>query len=353
MKKVVLLAPTPPPAGGIATWTLELMRQCQTQGIEIALVNMQMVGKRSALSTGKRNMTDELRRSTHIFRQLNQVLAHKEALLGVAHLNTSCGKFGLLRDLLLAQRIKRAGLRLLVHYHCDVPYQVRSRVSRWAVGRLASLADRNLVLCGTSQRYLAQELGAQSEMVPNFIRSDALSQDRKEISESLSHLCFVGRVSLEKGAREIYALAARFPEITFELIGELSGEVATWEKPENITHAGLLPHDQVLRRLDAADAFLFPSHSEGFSIALLESMARGLPALATDVGANADMLAQGCGAVVPMADVEAMAKALESMRDPQVRRAMSENALQKVREHYTAEAVTKQLEAFYYEKSRR
>jgi glycosyltransferase involved in cell wall biosynthesis len=60
-----------------------------------------------------------------------------------------------------------------------------------------------------------------------------------------------------------------------------------------------------------ADIFLFPSRQEGFASALLEAMACGLPAVATDVGGNAEALvSEEGGYIVPPGDPEAIARAI-------------------------------------------
>ena len=57
--------------------------------------------------------------------------------------------------------------------------------------------------------------------------------------------------------------------------------------------------DQKLQKyLDKADVFLFPSYTEGFSISLTEAMASGLPCIASDVGANQDMLENHGGILI-------------------------------------------------------
>jgi sugar transferase (PEP-CTERM/EpsH1 system associated) len=59
------------------------------------------------------------------------------------------------------------------------------------------------------------------------------------------------------------------------------------------------------------DCFVLPSLAEGISNTLLEAMACGLPAVATRVGANADLMEEGrCGRLVPAADPDALAQAL-------------------------------------------
>jgi glycosyltransferase involved in cell wall biosynthesis len=63
-----------------------------------------------------------------------------------------------------------------------------------------------------------------------------------------------------------------------------------------------------------ADLFVFPSLSEGFSNALLEAMAAGLPIVATPVGAAVDLLRDGLNAaVVPAADAPALTARIASL----------------------------------------
>ena len=331
--------------GGIATWTDRFLDRCDAHGIKCDVVNMEAVGKRAELGTAKRSLKDELVRTRRIFKDLKACL--KKEHYDAVHLNSSCGSFGLFRDYMIAKQIKKKGLRLIVHFHCDIPYWIKKSISRKYLGRLVALADERLVLCENSRVYLEKTYGVSSIKIPNFIDEDSILREEKAVNKELKNVVFVGRISKAKGAEEIYALAELFPQLSFRLIGDISDPIAALKTPENVMLTGGKPHGEVLQYLRNADVFLFPSHSEGFSLALTEAMAMGLPSIATDVGANADMLADGCGIIIPVKDIDAMATALRELEDAETRQKISDNAREKVREQYTTNVIIERLANYY------
>ena len=71
----------------------------------------------------------------------------------------------------------------------------------------------------------------------------------------------------------------------------------------------------VLAALDSAHLFVLPSFTEGLPRALLEAMARGLPAVATNVGGVPELLPSEC--LVPPRDAHALAVRIEQMMSDQ------------------------------------
>jgi glycosyltransferase involved in cell wall biosynthesis len=66
--------------------------------------------------------------------------------------------------------------------------------------------------------------------------------------------------------------------------------------------------------LAASDFFVLPSLAEGFSLALVEALAAGLPTVATDVGGASEVIQPGQGGIlVPPADSAALATALKHL----------------------------------------
>jgi glycosyltransferase involved in cell wall biosynthesis len=67
----------------------------------------------------------------------------------------------------------------------------------------------------------------------------------------------------------------------------------------------------VIAHLDSADVFVLPSRTEGLPRALVEAMARALPAVATDVGGNAELLDPEF--IIPVDDAAALADRLRRL----------------------------------------
>jgi len=91
------------------------------------------------------------------------------------------------------------------------------------------------------------------------------------------------------------------------------------------------------------------SFSEGFSNAIMEYMAAGLPAVAIDVGGNRDAIVDGeTGYLVRERSPEAFAKPLiELLRNEELRAAMGAKGFQRCAENFEVGKTIEQLEEFY------
>ncbi|MGI9383293.1 MAG: glycosyltransferase [Methyloligellaceae bacterium] len=101
--------------------------------------------------------------------------------------------------------------------------------------------------------------------------------------------------------------------------------------------------------LAAADLGLLCSHQEGFSNAILEGMAAGLPMVVTDVGGNAEAVVDGeTGLVVPAKDPAALGAAiLELARDPDRAKAMGAAGRRRAEEQFSMERCVAEYDALY------
>jgi glycosyltransferase involved in cell wall biosynthesis len=106
----------------------------------------------------------------------------------------------------------------------------------------------------------------------------------------------------------------------------------------------------VVNYLRLADVGLLCSHQEGFSNAVLEGMAAGLPMVVTNVGGNAEAVLDGVtGYVVPAQSPEMLAEALLRVSRTDNRRTMGLNGQKRAEEQFSMAACIDAYEALYRE----
>jgi phosphatidylinositol alpha-1,6-mannosyltransferase len=106
------------------------------------------------------------------------------------------------------------------------------------------------------------------------------------------------------------------------LLADLQARARAQRIDSDVIFLGQLDRNGVRAALDAAQLFVLPSLTEGLPRALLEAMARGLPAIATHVGGVPELLSQEC--LVPPGDADALGqKVLEAMHDDATRKVWS------------------------------
>jgi len=143
----------------------------------------------------------------------------------------------------------------------------------------------------------------------------------------------VARVDPMKGYDILRAALIDCPGVHCIAIGG-----GTEKLPQSEQFRGFGPSDKVEELLPALDVLVSPSaFGEGWSNAVAEAMAAGLPVIATDVG-DATRIVADTGIIVPPGDVEALANAIRGLQyDPERRRALGVAARKRVLERFTLE----------------
>ena len=125
-----------------------------------------------------------------------------------------------------------------------------------------------------------------------------------------------GQLGLRKGTPLLLQAwrAAQLEDCELHLVGpwQLARSVRAALPPSVFVHP---PQSwpQLREHYRAAQVFVFPSHFEGFGLVLLEAMACGLPAIASEAGAGPDRVGPATGLLVREASVDAWVEALRNM----------------------------------------
>ncbi|MGH9469400.1 MAG: glycosyltransferase [Terriglobia bacterium] len=148
-------------------------------------------------------------------------------------------------------------------------------------------------------------------------------------------------------------LVPKFPEIEVLLVGdgplrpELERLAATLRLQRHVRFLG--DRTDVSAVLASMDISVLTSFSESLPNAILESMAAGLPVVATRVGGNCDLVREGeTGLLVPPNEEISLASALERLLvDPMLRSQFGRRAREIARADYSLERVRELYEQLY------
>ena len=101
--------------------------------------------------------------------------------------------------------------------------------------------------------------------------------------------------------------------------------------------------------LGACDLFLLPSETESFGMAALEAMASEVPVIASHAGGLPEVVADGeSGYLVKVGDVNAMSeRAIEILRDPELRARMGKRARALALERFEEEKIVPRYRELY------
>lgn len=109
---------------------------------------------------------------------------------------------------------------------------------------------------------------------------------------------------------------------------------------------GYVPNADVLGWLAAGrvDLVAQPSDWEGIPVSLIEALAHGVPAVASDVGGVAELLGHGCGLLVPAGSPQALADGIRQvLRSPELREALGRAGRARVEREFAVEQVVARL----------
>lgn len=214
------------------------------------------------------------------------------------------------------------------------------------------------------QRDLLIRLGVSEDtvaVIPNGVDVGKYSPGPSAIKSTLrANRLFVyqGRLSLEKNVEALlkaWQQARLGDDCKLVIVGNGPLENSLrlfYGKNDTVRWLGFVRDES--RRIDilrGADVFILPSLVEGLSLSLLEAMACGTACVATDAGADGEVLEEGTGIVL---DTQRVAHQLQTilpiMRDqPEMTRLLGQKSRQRVLERYTLSKNVSQVENLYQE----
>jgi glycosyltransferase involved in cell wall biosynthesis len=277
-------------------------------------------------------------------------------------------------DFLLPEICQELDLPLIATFHN--PYDGKRRnltsgtqlLSYQLYAPFLAKYDRTIIFC-QEQRELLIKLGVPAEsivVIPNGVDeqkySPGISMVKKEFGAEQLYV-YQGRISTEKNVESLLRAWKKSGmgadgRCKLLIVGDGSLKVSLepfYDRSDGIIWLGAITDDQ--RRIDilrGADVFILPSLVEGLSLSLLEGMACGMACVATDAGADGEVLAGGAGVVIDTQGVSTQLRTILPLlkEHPAWRATLGQSARDRVLQSYTLDGNLTQIEQVYQEIAR-
>jgi len=146
----------------------------------------------------------------------------------------------------------------------------------------------------------------------------------------------------------------RFPSVQFVLAGDGPFRVEFEGEADALGLSGcthfLGDHQDIPAVLASLDVSVVPSSSESLSNVIIESMAAGVPVVASRVGGNPELISDERGILVKAGDDEALANAMERLlQNPGLRARLGANGRVFAKANFTIEQMRRRHEELYTE----
>ena len=347
--------------GGINTWGRYIMSYYLVYGINdvelipvsfdrtfFATATSSLLGR---IKSGFQEQMKPMKKAIHLM---------DEEKPDVAHICTSAG-LGLIRDYILVRAAKNRGIRTVVHLHFGrIPELAQKKNLEWRIlSKVLHMCDAPVVMNRPSENTLIQEGFKNVAFLPNPLGMNAFATIKKyegKYKRIPHRLLYCGHVLKTKGVLELVEGCLNIPDIELRIVGKCmpdikdemlnlarkSGDDVSW-----LTFVGEVTHEDVIREFYQADAFVFPSYSEGFPNVILEAMACGCPIVSSDVGAIPEMLdidGDACGICFSPHSSDEVYRAVSSIIDNyEMKTSFALKAKERVNKLYAIPQVWEQL----------
>lgn len=363
--KVLLVSPSPPPVGGIQSWTINVIDFFNHQS-EIIFCYVDTTVKYKDILELRlwKRITAGIKVTVDVISAIKDTIRKENP--NVIHL-TSSASLALFKDYLILRVAKKFNLPVVIHWHFGrIPDLATKKNWEWY---LISFIIRNsaysIVIDNHSYKALKDAGFNNVVNIANPVSKELakIASLQKNLDRFIDKgkIVFVGHVFVNKGIFELVRVCSTLPVVKqLKLIGPVMEEVKTelneiakkrgdgsWLK-----FTGVKSSNDVLSEISSSELLALPSYTEGFPNVIIEAMAMACPVVATNVGAIPEMLNingdSPCGFCVPVKDNESLKTSVEKLlSDKELATKYGQNGLTRVLDNFTMDKIFKQYQVIW------
>jgi glycosyltransferase involved in cell wall biosynthesis len=373
--KILVVGPYPPPYSGPETSIKLLMESPLREMTDLRLLNINY--RKDMASKGRIDLSALM---AFFMIQLRLMIQCVRFRPDIVYYYVTATKTGwLLKDIWIIMTAALFRRKVVIHMRAGHFKFVYDAMSRWSQ-RVIRFACRRCALAFVQGERLRNQFDGlvapeKVKVVYNMIDVEKF-ENPEPAHYDLQRFFFMGHLSCAKGYCDLLAvmprILAEFPACKFVFAGyklekernvfyeQTTGREIVMEDPEeayrnyiagkfeaNYEYLGPIGDEAKIREIKRCTAFVLPSYSEGFSMAVLEALSLGKPVICTPVGALGEVVRDGeNGLVVPAGDRDALFEALRRMLlDSTLRRDIIARNHQYVADHFSQLVVAQKLYA--------
>ena len=332
--KLGIVGPLPPPAGGMATQTRQLVELMTAEGVDVSLLQNN--------KPYQPQWVTKLKGIRALFRLIPYLwqawkLAGK---VDVIHLMANSGWSW---QLFSAPVIWLGWLRkapVIVNYRGG---EAQSYFAK-SFGRVRPtlLKAKKIIVPSGYLKNVFGDFGLDTQVIPNIINLERFKPVQADRESSVYKLIITRNLEAIYGiqtAIEAVAIARdKIPGIQLEIAGtgpqlqQLEQLIAQRELQNTVQFVGRLDATEIVEFYHSADAMLNPTTVDNMPNSVLEALASGVPVITTDVGGIPYIVShEETALMVPAGDPQAMAEQIIRLHsDQQLRQKLIANGMAKV-----------------------
>jgi glycosyltransferase involved in cell wall biosynthesis len=295
-RSVVIVAPVPPPYGGMALQA-QLLRDCLCrEGIEVKLISTNpSLPKPLANIKGVRTLVQSLVFAFLLLRELPRS--------GVVHILAASYLSFFLRVIPAVIVGRFFCRRVIINYRGGAARRFFSAWG-WAIRPILRMADVITVPSPYLERVFSEQ-GFSAQIIPNLIdvgrfrfRKRNVLTPRLLVTRNLEPI-----YNVKMALQAFEKIKQRYPDSRLDIVGSgtQESELKNWAMERGLKDVffhGAVPNEKIPVYLGQADILLTPSYVDNMPINLLEAFASGVPVVSSKAGGIPDLVRNGMAALL-------------------------------------------------------